>query len=235
MAKVKVAEAETAEGQAEPKRARGGRRLTARKKLIAAYRVMRLKGLERATIVEIIEQAGVGVGSFYNHFTNKEDLAQAVFSSVINEFGAALEEVAREQPNAAISTCYASRRLIEQAERDKAWAGFIIQLEPSMQMLDQTLRDHVRVGVQKGVDSGMFRVDDVEFSITAIHALVIAIIKARLEGKIKHRAAHRATALPLRMLGVPEEEANRLAGLSMTALRREAHSVGGDEPDAAAD
>ena len=228
---MKLTETAASDGQAEPRRGRGGRRLTARKKLIdAAYQVMRDKGLEGSTIAEIVERAGVGVGSFYNHFTTKEELAQAVFSSVIEEHGAALEQVARQQPNAAISTCYASRRLIEQAERDRAWASFIIQLEPSMQMLDRLLRDHARVGVQKGVDSGMFRVEDVEFAITAIHALVIAIIRALLEGKITHRAAHRATALPLRMIGVSEDEANRLAGLSMTALRKEARTFVDAEP-----
>ncbi|WP_158511760.1 TetR/AcrR family transcriptional regulator [Sphingobium sp. TKS] len=190
---------------------------------------MRTKGLESSTIAEIVEEADVGVGSFYNHFTSKEELAQAVFSTVVEEFGAALEQVTRKQPNAAISTCFAIRRLIEQAERDRAWAAFIIQLEPSLQMLDRLLRDHARVGVQMGVDSGMFRVDDVEFAITAIHAVTIAIVKATLEGQITHKAAHRASALPLRMVGVSEEEANRLAALSMTALRKEARTTGGKD------
>lgn len=70
--------ARAASSDAEPsKNGSSARGLTARRKLIAAaYDVMSKKGLEGSTIAEIIAEAGVGVGSFYNHFTSKEELAQ---------------------------------------------------------------------------------------------------------------------------------------------------------------
>lgn len=67
-----------AEIATEPARSsRGPRRLTARRKLIvAAYDVMSRNGLDGSTLAEIIEEAGVGVGSFYRYFASKEDLAK---------------------------------------------------------------------------------------------------------------------------------------------------------------
>lgn len=195
---------------------------TVRRKLIeAAYEVMSRKGLEGSTIAEIIAEAGVGVGSFYNHFASKEELAQAVFSNRANEFGAALEQVVRRAPNAATATCYAYRRLIEEAERDKVWASFIVQLEPTMQMLDTMLRKYARVGLGIGVADGILEIYNIEAGITAIHAMEVAIVKSMLEGTITQKQAHQSAVFALKMYGVEHAEAWRLANLSMAALRRE--------------
>lgn len=200
----------------------GGRPPTARKKLIAAaYDVMARVGLEGSTITAIVEQAGVGAGSFYNHFTSKEDLARAVFASKVDEFGATLEHVVVRSTDAAVATCFAYRRLIEEAERDKLWAAFIVQLEPSMQMLDRLLRRYARVAIQLFVDRKQLTIHNVEVGITAIHAMEIAMVKAMLDGSVTHKEAHGSVVFALRMFGVPDDEATRLSLLSMTALRRE--------------
>lgn len=207
----------------EPPRAgRGGRRATARKKLIeAAYTLMARSGIEGVTAAEIIEEAGVGVGSFYNHFDSKQALAQAVFSSRVEEFGSVLEQVVRTLPDAALATCFAYRRLIEEAEKDRLWAAFLLQLEPSTQMLDRLLRKHARAGMQAGIDAGTFIVDDAELAITAVHAIEFAMVRSMLAGTVSHRDAHRSVHLALRLLGVAETTARRLAHLPMSALRRE--------------
>lgn len=36
------------------------------------------KGVERATVLEIVREAGVSQPSFYNHFESKQELAEAV-------------------------------------------------------------------------------------------------------------------------------------------------------------
>lgn len=198
------------------------RGFSARKRLIAAaYEVMSVKGLEGSTIAEIIAEAGVGVGSFYNHFSSKEELARAVFSSRANEFGAALEQIVRRAPNAAVATCYAYRRLIEESERDKVWASFIVQLEPTMQMLDDMLRKYARVGLNIGIQEGILKIYNVEASITAIHAMEVAMVKSMLDGDITHKEAHQSAVFALKMFGVADDEAWRLSNLSMAALRRE--------------
>ncbi|HVR91931.1 MAG TPA: TetR/AcrR family transcriptional regulator [Novosphingobium sp.] len=200
---------------------RSGRKPSARKKLIvAAYTVMGAKGLDGCSIVDIIEQAGVGVGSFYNHFSSKEDLAKAVFAERAEELGATLERVALMSDNIAAATCYAFRRLIEEVELDALWASFIVQLEPSMQMLDGLLRDHARIGLRSGVTSGMLSISDVETGITAFHAVMVAVAKAMLAGQISSGQAHRASLFGLRMFGVQEAEAVRLSSLSMSELRQ---------------
>lgn len=201
---------------------RGGRRPSARRKLIdAGYAVISAKGFEASSITEIIEQAGVGVGSFYNHFDSKEELAKAIFSERADAFAVGLESAALATADAAAATCFAFRRLIEEVETDKVWASFIIQLEPSMQMFDGLLRGHARTALGFGVEKGLLKVENLEAGITAIHAIMIATAKAMLDGALTSEEAHRASRFALRMFGVPDDRAAELSGLTMDALRVE--------------
>lgn len=199
-----------------------GRKLTARRRLIdAGYRVMSAKGFEGSSIVEIIECAQVGVGSFYNHFSSKQDLAKVIFAERAEAFGESLEQAALATADAAAATCYAFRRMIEQVESDQVWASFMIQLEPSMQMLDGLLRKHARVALGFGVETGRLKVENMEAGITAIHALMFATAKAVLDGLLNSDEAHRASLFALRMFGVEEATSVRLSRLSMVELRLE--------------
>ncbi|GLS98903.1 hypothetical protein GCM10007897_02810 [Sphingobium jiangsuense] len=212
-------------GAQEERKARapsGGRRLTARRKLIdAGYEVMGRNGFEGSTIAEIIEAAGVGVGSFYNHFTSKEELARAIFAERGEDLGAALEQAALASSNIAAATCYAFRRFIETVESDKVWAAFVVQLEPVLPMIDGLLREHARIAIGAGVERGTLDVMNIETAITAFHAVMIAIAKSMLEGVIDSAEAHKASLFAMRMFAIKEEEAKRLASLSMAELRIE--------------
>lgn len=203
-------------------RARAGRPVTARIKLLdAAYRVMGRKGLDASTLAEIIAAAGVGVGSFYKHFSSKEDLAKAVFMDRADKLGLAIETAALRTSDSAAATCFAFRRFIEEAESDALWASFITQLEPSMQLLSGLLRGHARAGLRSGILNGKLKIDNVEAAITAVGAVIQAFVKARLNGELTSEEAHRASLFALRMFGVAEAEAVRLSELPMEALRRE--------------
>ena len=45
----------------------------------AAVRVFSREGFDRASVKSIAEEAGVAVGSIYNHFQDKDDLLISVF------------------------------------------------------------------------------------------------------------------------------------------------------------
>ena len=186
----------------------------------AAYAAMSAKGFETSRITDIIEAAGVGVGSFYNHFSGKEDLARAVFLHRVEEYGEELEVVARTAPDIAAATCFVYRRLIERAQEDQAWAAFILQLEPLFRMFDRLMRPHARIGLGIGIANGTFRIDDIEAAISAVHAMMLAVTQAMLVGDISPQRAHRASQLALRVCGVDEERARELAWMPMAMLHK---------------
>ena len=177
------------------------------------------KGFETSRIADIIDAAGVGVGSFYNHFAGKEDLARAVFLQRVEEFGRELEDTVKSAPDIVAATCFVFRRLLERAEEDKAWAAFIVQLEPLFRMFDKRMRPHARVGLQIGIDNGTFEIEDLEVAISAIHAMMLAVTRAMLVGDLSRQRAHRSSRLMLRMFGVDAARAQTLSRMSMPQLR----------------
>ncbi len=197
------------------------KQVSVRQRLLdAAYAAMGTKGFETSRIVDIIDAAGVGVGSFYNHFSGKEDLARAVFLSRVDAFGNELEAVVLNAPEIAAAVCYVYRRLIEQAERDPAWGAFVLQLEPLFRMFDRLMRPHARIGLKVGIDNGTLQIDDLEAGITVIHAMMLAVTQAMLAGDLSRQKAHRSSKLALLMFGVPDKTASELSKMSMNALRK---------------
>ena len=179
-------------------------RLSVRQRLLdAAYAAISDKGFETSRIADIIEAAGVGVGSFYNHFDSKDDLAASAFEYRVEAFGRELEAVVKGAPDAAAATCFVYRRMLERAEQDEAWATFILQMEPSFRMFDKLMRPHARQGLQIGVDDGTFQIEDLEAGISAI---------------LSSERAHRSSKFALLMFGVDATIAQELSQLPMIQL-----------------
>ena len=90
--------AETPESTAEQTATRGARRRTeTRRRLLAAARtVFAREGLDAATIAQITAEADAGFGTFYLHFTTKEEAYRAVITEGFGELVTALERVRAE-------------------------------------------------------------------------------------------------------------------------------------------
>src|SRR5512139_2807225 len=90
----------------EPRGARR-KRETREKLLTAAFQLIAERGVDGVAVNEITEAADVGFGSFYNHFESKEAIHAAVFTAVLDDFGAALDRLTadRDDPAEIISVC----------------------------------------------------------------------------------------------------------------------------------
>jgi AcrR family transcriptional regulator len=206
-------------------------RQIARQKLIdAAHSVMSKSGLDGCTISEIVAAAGVGSGSFYNNFQSKEHLARVVFESMLDELGKSIADVALFADDPAIAACFAIRTVIEKAERDSVWGAFMIQLEPTLRMLDAHLRKYAQLGMRQGVEKGRFVVADQKVTVTLLHTMEVGVIGAMLRQEISSQQAHASVEYMLRMLGVPQSEAAEYANLPMDELKRRANADD-DVPD----
>src|SRR5258706_6331166 len=71
------------------------REKTRAKLLDAAKRVMAGKGVEGTTIAEIAIAADVAPGTFYNYFTTREEILDAVATSLVDEFRAVVTAIQR--------------------------------------------------------------------------------------------------------------------------------------------
>jgi TetR/AcrR family transcriptional regulator, transcriptional repressor for nem operon len=92
-------------------RKRRSREETRQKLLDAALQVFARNGYERATVDEIVREAGFSKGAFYVHFETKEDL----FWEMLKERIAAQQEMFRQTVDASLSVAENERRILEQA------------------------------------------------------------------------------------------------------------------------
>ena len=68
-----------------PVRNRDGR--TTRDALVvAARRLMEVRGYQNTSLDDVLRESGVGKGNFYHHFRSKEDLGYAILDQIISSF-----------------------------------------------------------------------------------------------------------------------------------------------------
>ncbi len=96
------------DAQTPPKRRRS-REQTRQRLLDAALQVFASNGFERATIDEIVREAGFSKGAFYVHFESKEDL----FWDMLSERIEARKETLRHAIEPGTSMAENQRRLLE--------------------------------------------------------------------------------------------------------------------------
>jgi AcrR family transcriptional regulator len=92
-------------------RRRRSREETRQKLLDAALHVFARNGYERATVDEIVREAGFSKGAFYVHFETKEDL----FWEMLEERISAQQEMFRQRIDPSVSVAENERRILEQA------------------------------------------------------------------------------------------------------------------------
>jgi AcrR family transcriptional regulator len=201
-------------GQQEASLGRGARRrLETRAKLIhAARELMARKGIGATAIQEITDAADVGFGSFYNHFTSKEAIADAVMEEAIESFGDAADRLAETMADPAEVLAASVRHAVARAAGDEAWGWFLVRTGLARAgSLRRGLGHRLARDIRLGIEARRFTADDPQAAMLAAGGAILAIIAGRLNGDVGDAAPERAAALVLQLLGVPAKEARRIA------------------------
>jgi AcrR family transcriptional regulator len=104
------------------------RREETREKLLrAAYSVFATHGYDRATVDEIVREAGFSKGAFYVHFESKEDLFWAMLEGRIEY----LQDTMRQALDTTQSVAENHRRILQAIfaldKKDKQWPAVFVE------------------------------------------------------------------------------------------------------------
>jgi AcrR family transcriptional regulator len=192
---------------------RGARRKArTRAALIEGARaVFARQGVDATAIAEITEAADVGFGSFYNHFSSKEEIAEAVLTQVIAEQGAAVERLTADLEDPAEVVSVAHRYFVRRARSDPDWARVLIRLDVSHRVASAALGRHARRDLERGIKAGRFDVVDRAVTFWAAGGALLAVMRAVLAGELPGGADVHHAENVLRMLGLPAAEAAEVA------------------------
>ena len=202
--------------------ARGsGRRLRTRTRLIeAARRIAAIRGIEATPISEITDEAGVGVGSFYNHFATKEDLLEAVISDTFEAHGAALDRIHEGKDDIAEILAQNIRLTVRMLDHDPIWGWFAVRTGLYAPQLQSSLGGRLARDLQRGFAAGRFASYDEQTTVAAFGGALLGVMRAKLETGLPRDADRFLAEELLRLLGLRPEEAAEIAGRRLPPVTR---------------
>ena len=127
--------------------------------------------------------------------------------------GALVDRLTADIDDPAEVVAYAHRHFVDLAAEDPSFAQLVVRLNASHQLLAATLGPRALRDVQRGIDEGRFRAEDVSLAVHATGGALIGTMQGVLDGTLGLRHPS-STSSVLRMLGVDPDEALTVAGRS---------------------
>jgi AcrR family transcriptional regulator len=190
-----------------PPRGARKREKTRRQLVQAGLRVLAAKG-GGLTVSDVVAEADVSNGTFYNYFPDREALVDALAEHLVWT----LAEAAARQPieDPALRFAVTNTRVLRRAEEDATWGRVVLRMvyRPLVQRnIDRFLRRDLAEGLAKG----RFDVGDEDANVDQVLGLLVLTIRRIVDGEGRPDTVPRAVARGLRALGVSEDECVRLA------------------------
>jgi AcrR family transcriptional regulator len=176
----------------------------------AARTLIAQKGVAGLRIQEITEQADVALGSFYNHFSSKEDLVEAVVSESLADLASAIVTSADEGTDPAEVVATAHLRFIRLAYDQPDFARLVVNLNHADALFANAVKPYARIALELGIANGRFVIADIEVVLTAVIGGAFAIIREVLEGLFEPGAELALTNFVLTSLGLSASDASRV-------------------------
>jgi AcrR family transcriptional regulator len=177
---------------------------TRRRLMKATYEIIARRGHEGLVIQDITEAADVGYGSFYNHFSSKEAIVDAVIEAALAHGAAVYGRVAAMGTDRIETFAMELRSCLELSQTDPVWGWFIIRSMLSGQHIRIAMAERLKRAIEGGIAAGMFAVEDAEMTRHTIGGLLLVGTLKIVNGEAGADYPRRVAQTALRLLGVAE-------------------------------
>ena len=179
--------------------------------------------MDAVTVDDIVLAAGVGKGSFYNHFADREALVRAISaeirSDVEHAIGRANAEVQDPARRLARACCTYLRFALDEPER----AGFLVRVHTGHTSLNAPLNRGLVDDISRGLGTGRFRVATLESGllyVLGVTQMALTRIVQEPSAALAVSLAQQMCAMMLSGLRVPEAEADLIAAQASEEIVR---------------
>ena len=195
-------------------------RLRTRRSLLDAGRTLIAeKGVTGLRIQDITEAADIALGGFYNYFSSKEELLEAVITESLSQLALATITNIDDDTDPAEVVALANLRVIRLAYDEPDFARLIVNIGHAEALFGDAVHPHARMAVERGIASGRFVVADLEVMLTAVIGGAFALIRDILDGRHGPGADAAFARHVLASLGVPPGEAESIVRAAVGELR----------------
>ena len=177
----------------------------------SALRVFAAKGLDAASIDDVIAAAGVSRGTFYNYFRTDGELAAAVGEELTSETIGRIEAAVGHLANPAERVARGMRLYLGAAARYPLFARFTSQAGLRAVGPNHLLREYLPRHIVDGVKSGRMQAPDVSLAVDMIVGAALSAVHALSTRTVHRNYAENAVMHILIGLGVTRSSARKLA------------------------
>jgi AcrR family transcriptional regulator len=154
-----------------------------RQRILDAARELFARDGLGVTLNDVAHHAGVGVGTVYRRFPEKEQLIEELFEQQVSELVGLMEEAAQD-PDPWRGLTGFLRRNLELQSRDRAFREIISGTPESAQRLQQVRLRMFPLGaqlVQRAKDAGALRADFAPSDVPMMFLMLTAVLDAARE------------------------------------------------------
>ncbi|MBB4683315.1 TetR/AcrR family transcriptional regulator [Amycolatopsis jiangsuensis] len=195
----------------EPTR-RDRRKARTRRALITAARgFLARQGHLDVSIQDITEAADVGFGSFYNHFSGKDELVRAAIEDTLEEHGRMLDAQTAHLEDPAAVFAASLRATVRLAESHPEIARILVST--GLRYLDRGLAPRALRDITRAIESGQFEVANPHLALATTGGSLLGLVHMRLEHPelLDDDAPEEFAEQLLRAFGMPRRSARSRA------------------------
>ncbi|MCP5060170.1 MAG: TetR/AcrR family transcriptional regulator [bacterium] len=209
--------------QAEGKPSRGHKkRERTRHQLIGAgIAVLAEKG-EALTISDVVARAEVSNGTFYNYFTDRDELIDALADHSLTSLAAESAAQTTDQ-DPARRFAFATLRVLNRAAEDPNWGRVVLRLIDHRRSYSREMVGYLREDLSSGFDEGRFEFGADEVTLDVLAGLTLMSVRRIVRGDAPPDHAARVLERALAILGIPKDEARDLATEVVADQKRNTH------------
>lgn len=195
------------------------RKAETRARLLAASReLFAEQGVGATRTGEITERADVAAGSFYNHFSDKDEIVEVLLRDIAEQQGAIVDELTAEIEDPAEVVSIAHRHFVRLAAGDLVFGQLAIRLDASHRLMTEALGHRAARDIDRGIEAGRFKVTDRVAAVFATGGALLGTIRGVVEGALGEGADEAHAAGVLRLLGVENSDAEQIAAQPLPDL-----------------
>lgn len=204
-------------GQPGSRRAR--KRVRTRTELVGAARSLIAEhGVAALRVSDVTERTDVALGSFYSHFSTKDEIVEAVVADAVIALADAIGDVGDHLEDPAEGMSVGVRRLVELCRTEPDLARLLVRLDDAEGRFQSMIWPRAHRIMERGAASGRFRVTDANLLLTLCIAGVLATIRAVVEERVAADAGTESAVALLRLVGIDHAEAVEIATRELPAL-----------------
>lgn len=183
-----------------------------RSALVRAAQSFIAQGKLAVPILEITQAADVGMGSFYNHFSSKEELFEAAVTDALDDLGALLDGFTGSiaDPAEAFTTNYRlTGRLMRHRPQE---AALLLAHGSSLIMSDRGLSPRALRDITAAIEQRRFTISDPELGLAIAGGMLVGLTTLLRERPQRDTDAtvDEVTERLLRTLGMTSRQAKAL-------------------------